>query len=105
MLFDTCEHLQPVTGNEVPLIVQHQNAWSESFPYVATAPATMNAEAPSGEYTLPSFGHYLRFNRILGGIRLSQQRAAEATCPVQQQGPRWLMKVRKGSWRSRISSN
>ena len=35
----------------VPLIVQHQNAWSEAFPYAANATGTLLADAPSGAYT------------------------------------------------------
>ena len=35
----------------VPLIVQHQNAWSEAFPYAANATGTLLADVPSGAYT------------------------------------------------------
>jgi hypothetical protein len=62
----------------VPLIIQPTYGYSEQYPYNETAQVgyfDLSYDSPQ-----PSYGHYLRYNRILGGIRLSQQVAEASEC-------------------------
>jgi hypothetical protein len=67
----------------MPLIMQNDPVYSERYPFESGFPEALELieyESESGRYKIPSYGHYLRYNRLIGGVRMSQERGAEVAC-------------------------
>jgi hypothetical protein len=81
----------------VPLIISNDPVYSEDYALcpnnecIASAMEPAYVTSEGKEFKIPSFGHYLRYNRIMGGVRLAQELAKEQPCRGVQ-GREWLTK-------------
>lgn len=82
----------------VPLIISNDPVYSEDYALcpngecIASAMERASVKASDGEFEIPSFGHYLRYNRIMGGVRLSQELSPEKPCRGGGGDREWLTK-------------